>query len=149
MVRWTRKDVADRDVHVEVAAEPLVQLADLTRFLTKVTPCVDEAYLQFCHRIIGHRIRDLHSDKDYEVTSFEIYALGLPIPIHTVTAIDGDAAPMSWVLANRAYTILGNVDAANVAQLEVKVARDLGLQRAAGQGRRLWLRTGAGKGRWS
>eukprot|EP00435_Cladocopium_sp_Y103_P065807 s429_g27.t2 len=106
---------------LQVAAEPLVQLADLTRFLTKVTPCVDEAYLQFCHRIIGHRIRDLHSEKEYEVKSFEIYTLGLPIPIHTVMATDGEATE-SWVLANRAYHILGDLAATNVAQLELKVA---------------------------
>jgi len=119
-LRSIRSDVGKHSQPLLVAAEPLLQLADLTRFLTKVTPCVDEAYLQFCHRIIGHRIRDLHSEKEYEVGSFRLLSSGIPIPIHTVTDTDGESS--EWVLATRAYRVLSDVSDAKVSQLELKVA---------------------------
>ncbi|CAJ1339659.1 unnamed protein product [Effrenium voratum] len=103
-------------LNISVAAEPLVQLADLVRFLAKVTPCTDEAYLQFCHKLVGHRIRDHLTDKEYEVQSFNIFR-GIPIPVHTVTA--GESTEC-WILASRAYSVLSLAE--EVPHLELKVA---------------------------
>ncbi|CAE7421009.1 hecd-1 [Symbiodinium microadriaticum] len=104
---------------LSVSVEPLVQLTDLANFLTKVTPCIDEAYLKFCHRLIGHRIWDHHTDKAYEVVAFEIFSLGLPIPVHTVRAEDEDAN-QCWLLANRSYAVLSLSE--DVSDLALKVA---------------------------
>ncbi|CAE7465916.1 PKD2 [Symbiodinium sp. CCMP2592] len=104
---------------LSVSVEPLVQLTDLANFLAKVTPCIDEAYLKFCHRLIGHRIWDHHTDKAYEVVGFEIFSLGLPIPVHTVRAEDEDAN-QCWLLANRSYAVLSLSE--DVSDLALKVA---------------------------
>jgi len=104
---------------LSVSVEPLVQLTDLANFLAKVTPCIDEAYLKFCHRLIGHRIWDHHTDKAYEVVAFEIFSLGLPIPVHTVRAEDDDAN-QCWLLANRSYAVLSLSE--DVSDLALKVA---------------------------
>ncbi|CAE7195090.1 hecd-1 [Symbiodinium natans] len=104
---------------LSVAVEPLVQLADLSNFLTKVTPCIDDAYLQFCHRLIGNKIWDHQKDKIYEVVAFEIFSLGLPIPVHTVRADDEDNS-QSWLLANRSYSVMSISE--DVPDLELKVA---------------------------
>eukprot|EP00931_Biecheleriopsis_adriatica_P047296 TRINITY_DN27247_c0_g1_i1.p1 TRINITY_DN27247_c0_g1~~TRINITY_DN27247_c0_g1_i1.p1 ORF type:complete len:1914 (+),score=472.63 TRINITY_DN27247_c0_g1_i1:852-5744(+) len=109
---------------VSVAVEPLVPIADLNRYLIKVTPCTDAGYLSFCHRLVGSKIRD-RDGKDsqvFEVVAFEILALGLPLPVHTLRPVDGGET-QRWLLVNRNYAVIGEPrPGAEVPHLQLLVA---------------------------
>eukprot|EP00441_Pelagodinium_beii_P002867 CAMPEP_0197698514 /NCGR_PEP_ID=MMETSP1338-20131121/119437_1 /TAXON_ID=43686 ORGANISM="Pelagodinium beii, Strain RCC1491" /NCGR_SAMPLE_ID=MMETSP1338 /ASSEMBLY_ACC=CAM_ASM_000754 /LENGTH=459 /DNA_ID=CAMNT_0043281921 /DNA_START=84 /DNA_END=1460 /DNA_ORIENTATION=+ len=105
-----------------VSVEPLVPVADINRYLFKVTPCTDPLYLSYCHRLVGCSIRDQDAEKTFEVEGFEILSQGLPIAVHVLRPPDGGDS-QRMILANRNYVLDGPLKAASeVPNLQLKVA---------------------------
>ncbi|CAK0828766.1 unnamed protein product, partial [Prorocentrum cordatum] len=55
-----------------LTVEPLASVSDLCRHLLRVTPAVEESYLEHCHSIVGSTIHDLRSGEHHEVVDFTV-----------------------------------------------------------------------------
>ncbi|CAE8601169.1 unnamed protein product [Polarella glacialis] len=106
-----------------VMIEPLVPLAELSRYLMKVTPCLDVQYVAYCHRLVGAKIQDLVSGNLFQVESVEMLSSGLPLLLHTVRPVAGGES-QRWLLAARSYLLAGTSlqPASDVEHLQLKVA---------------------------
>jgi hypothetical protein len=102
-----------------VMVEPLAPVGELSRYLLRVTPTVDDKYLAYCYKLIGATIASKAGDT-LVVVAFELLHTGLPLPIHTVRQ-ESSGETQRVLLGVHEFALVGNLPP-TISLLDFRVA---------------------------